>query len=139
MLPTPPANVSRFDAQTNLVLKTTLLKFLGIKTLAPAYCNVKISVIIAKQTVVSKVALLPVFKSNLSPERRKVSATLHKKLTKPITQQSQLTTTSFKAYIDLMTDHTFFLMVLGSCPPNTLERVLSFGRYVCMNASAHKK
>jgi hypothetical protein len=80
--PTPPANVSCFDAQTSLVSKTTLLKFVGIKTLAPAHCNKKISAINGKQTVISNDAFLPVFKSNLSPDQRKVSAALHRKIGK---------------------------------------------------------
>ncbi len=38
-----------------------------------------------------------------------------------------------------MTGYKFLLMVLGSCPSNTHERVLSFGGYIQMNASAHNE
>jgi hypothetical protein len=39
----------------------------------------KISAINRRQTVISNIAFLPVFKSNLSPDQRKVSAALHRK------------------------------------------------------------
>ena len=69
--PAPPAKVSRFDAQSNLVTNATLFELVKPEFLIMTHCQAKIGTINQKQTVVSNVTFLPVVKYNLSEGAKK--------------------------------------------------------------------
>jgi hypothetical protein len=54
-------------------------------------------------------------------------------------QSNKLTTTPSNSNIELIKGQIYFLIVLGSLPPNDVDKALSFAGYNRMNASAHKK
>ena len=63
--PTPPANISRLDAQPHLIPQPTLFKFVAPKRLRIAHCDPEVGSVDRKQAVVSDVSHLPVIKLNL--------------------------------------------------------------------------
>jgi hypothetical protein len=71
--PTPPANVSRQDAQTHLVPKTTLLKLVTPKWFGITHFDPEVGSVDRQQAVVSDVSHLPVIKLNLNKQLKDMS------------------------------------------------------------------
>ena len=69
--PIPPADLARANAQTNLVVVPAPLKFVGVVGLFPAHREAEVRPIHRKETVVSNVPHLPVFKENLAAKKER--------------------------------------------------------------------
>jgi hypothetical protein len=117
-------------------LQAALLELVAPEGLAMSHRDPEVGSINRQQTIPPDISLLPVFeydlwlkmKDELQFDKEENEHNNHLLLTK----------TSVNPKSDWMYGQTYLFIVLGSFPPNIVDRAMSFVGYIHMNASAHR-
>ena len=96
-------------------------------------CSVKVSPIHGEQTAIPNITPLPVFKLYLMDDKNVSVAVI-----KQSNCTNKLTISVSNLNMHWIYGQMYFVIILGSRPPNAAERALLFAGYSFINASAHK-